>query len=150
MKRRRVAALVVAVSFAACADPGPVVEDAHAYLPLVDGAPAVAYFTLRNPTRQRLDIAGISCSPYARVELHETRAEDGVSTMRRLDSATVEPGRELALRPGGKHLMLMEPRTPVGAGASCPLVIRFVDGGELSVRLVLRERGSRQPGGSGS
>ena len=62
--------------------PGPVVdvEDAMVMLPPVPGRPGVAYFTLRtnnDPTK----LVSVASPRVQRIELHETREENGISRM---------------------------------------------------------------------
>lgn len=147
MMRPRLALFLASLALsAACAERTPDVIDAYGYLPLVDDGPAVAYFMLRNPTARRLEVSAIACPPFARVELHETRLEDGVSRMRRLGSPAIEPGGKLELRPGGTHLMLMQAPSPIEAGAACSLAVRLADGSVLATSVKLSERGTGGPG----
>ena len=50
------------------------------------------------------------------VELHETQLVDGVSRMRAVPELRIAAGRRAVLKPGGLHLMLMEPHAPLKAG----------------------------------
>lgn len=43
-----------------------------------------------------------------RVELHETKLEQGMARMRRLEGLTIAANQAVSLSPGGKHLMLFD------------------------------------------
>ena len=43
-----------------------------------------------------------------RVELHETKLEQGMARMRPLDGLTIAANEAVSLSPGGKHLMLFD------------------------------------------
>ena len=55
-------------------------------------------------------IVGASSPAFGEVSLHETRIVDGVSRMRALPELRIAPGDSAVLKPGGMHLMLMQPQ----------------------------------------
>jgi copper(I)-binding protein len=72
------------------------------------------------------------------VSLHETRIVDGVSRMRELPELRIASDGTAVLEPGGMHLMLMQPKTPLEQGRRIPIEFVLKDGrvlrGELEVR----------------
>ena len=79
-------------------------------------------------------------SPYfAEVSVHETTLVDGVSRMREIEQLPLAAGAHVELKPGGLHLMLMQPRSPVSEGQQMPLVLVLDDGSELETTLVVRK-----------
>jgi copper(I)-binding protein len=52
------------------------------------------------------------------VQLHESRTDDGIARMRRLDFPTLAPGQAFVLAPGGRHLMLMRPSRDLDAATT--------------------------------
>jgi len=90
------------------AEPAVSVERAVVTVPAVPGAPGAAYFTLvtnHDPSR----LVSVSSPSVQRIELHETRDENGRTAMRPLtqDGASFSPSEPLRFAPGGKHAMLM-------------------------------------------
>lgn len=74
------------------------------------GAPMqAAYFELHNPGNRRVIVSGVTSPDFKRVMLHETVDRDGQASMAHLDEISVGPGEQVALRPGGAHLMLSAP-----------------------------------------
>ena len=69
------------------------------------------------------------------------RMEDGVMRMVAYPGGfDVPPRGTLKLEPGGKHVMLIEPRLPEGR-SSLPLVLHFERGGKIEVEAELVEIG---------
>jgi copper(I)-binding protein len=70
--------------------------------------------------------------------MHETRIVDGVSRMRELPELRIGPDGAAVLKPGGMHLMLMQPRTELKEGSRVAVEFALKDGrvlrGELEVR----------------
>ncbi|MEJ0062472.1 MAG: copper chaperone PCu(A)C [Alphaproteobacteria bacterium] len=52
--------------------------------------------------------------------IHESAVENGVATMRHLDALELEPHQPAAMRPGGKHIMLMGLKNPLKEGDKFP------------------------------
>lgn len=68
-------------------------------------------------------------SPAAGVsEVHEMKMEGDVMKMRALPALELPAGKAVELKPGGYHLMLMDLKAPLAAGASVPLTLVFQDG----------------------
>jgi len=113
--KRLILLLTTISALAACSpDPGQplVASDIRVTAPRMAGGMSAGYFTLRNHTDATIEITRVTSPQFGRVEIHETRTEDGVSRMRPVDALTVPPGGEVRLEPGGKHLMLMQPEGP--------------------------------------
>lgn len=84
-------------------------------------------------------IVSVSSPGYGEVELHTTRNIDGVMRMRRVREVHIAPGDVVELKPGGMHLMLIEPRARVQAGSRMLLVFRLADGREFTGGFVARK-----------
>jgi copper(I)-binding protein len=107
--------------------PGPDAE-----LSLEDGwvraMPAAAtmsagYGTLHWRGSERLVITGWRSANFGAVSLHRTIVRDGVSRMEAVTDAAIEPGDELALEPGGLHLMLMGPIRELRVGDTVSITL---------------------------
>ncbi|MDU6239587.1 MAG: copper chaperone PCu(A)C [Bradyrhizobium sp.] len=89
------------------------------------------------------DVAG-------RIEVHEMAVNNGVMTMRPLEKGLViEPGKTVALAPGGYHLMLMELKSPLKQGDKLPVTLEFEKAGKVAVTLEVQAVGAKGPGGEG-
>ena len=73
------------------------------------------YMTITNGTDDTITLVAVSSPEVGRVELHESMMNDeGVMQMLpRPEGFTVEPGGQISLESGGKHLMLIDPE-PTG------------------------------------
>ncbi|MAL97920.1 MAG: hypothetical protein CL583_05655 [Alteromonadaceae bacterium] len=82
-------------------------------------------------------------SPRARrVELHKSRENDGMRSMKHVAlPLELQPGETFELQPGGYHLMLMGLDRPLRAGEHVPLKLRFERAGDIEVELVVEELG---------
>lgn len=73
---------------------------------------SAAYLSLTNNTNQTISISRVASLQYESVQLHESTIEDGVARMRAIQALSIPAGETIALRRGGKHLMLMRPTGP--------------------------------------
>ncbi len=89
------------------------------------------YLSLDNPTAVELVVVGAESPAFAGVEIHETRIDDGVASMRSVERVVVPAGRRIEFAPGGLHLMLIGPHSALEAGARVPLRLRFADGAAI-------------------
>jgi copper(I)-binding protein len=96
------------------------------------------YARLREPCGRGVAVVGARSDAFARVQMHETRINEGVSTMR--ESARLElPARgALAFAPGGNHLMLMQPTRALPVGARVHIVFALADGRRVDGEFVVR------------
>jgi hypothetical protein len=110
-----------------------------------------AYLTIANrgAAGDRLVAAA---SPVAEtVELH-THAIDaqGIARMRAIEAIAIEPGAEIALAPGGLHVMLIGLRHPLAAGATFPLTLTFAEAGQVTLDVAVRPIAGRAGGSHGA
>jgi copper(I)-binding protein len=98
--------------------------------PLAGGTGAV-YFTVLNGLDADVQLVS-AASPAANVvETHETVAENGVMKMIPLPEGYPAPaGEALVLKPGGKHIMLIDVIEPLEPGDELELTVNF-DNGEV-------------------
>lgn len=92
------------------------------------GMPMQAGFgRIENRCSAPATIVGASSPSYGSVELHETRVVEGVSKMRAVPELRIAPDGAAVLKPGGLHLMLMQPRVPLKAGSKVGVVFELSD-----------------------
>ncbi|WP_084197330.1 copper chaperone PCu(A)C [Solimonas soli] len=103
------------------------------------GAPvAGAFLTLRNAGAAPRKIVALRSPLAAQVQIHEMKMVDGQMRMRELADPTVPAHGQLAMAPGGTHLMFMGLTRLPKAGETVPLSIRFDDGSQLELLLPVR------------
>ncbi|MCP1727111.1 copper(I)-binding protein [Natronospira proteinivora] len=124
----------------AWAAPQVLVED-----PWVREAPpgtsvTAAYMTLTNQGEEAVELVSVSAREFARAELHETVHENDSASMQAIESLSIPAEGQVALEPGGKHLMLHEPRDELAAGDWVTLMLTFDDGHLLEVTAPIKRR----------
>lgn len=75
--------------------------------------------------------------------LHESKIVDGVSQMTMLDDLLLLPNQPVAMRPGGKHIMLMGMKRQLIEGESFPLTLKFQNAGEITVSVMVHSAGAK-------
>jgi hypothetical protein len=133
---------LVAATLPACArEPGcvPRVRDGWVRL-LPGGMPMHAGFgRIENPCAMPVTITGASSPAYDSVELHETRVVEGVNRMRAVPQLRLAPDGAAALKPGGLHLMLMDPRAPLKEGSRVVIEFTLQDGRVVRGEFIARK-----------
>lgn len=124
------AALVLAPP-ACAADCTPQVRDGWIRMAPVKMPMLAGFGRIENPCGKTAGIVGVSSPAFGDVSLHETRLVDGVSRMRALPGLRIAPGGSAELKPGGIHLMLMQPRAMPARGDRIVVEFRLEDGGVL-------------------
>lgn len=102
------------------------VSEPRLVLPPPGADNAAGYMQLHNRGEAPIVLETLSSPRYGRVELHEmTHGDDGMMRMRQLDGLRIAPGDTVALKPHGRHLMLMAPEARPQAGDTVPLRIGY-------------------------
>lgn len=97
----------------------------------------VVYFSIRNPGAEADRLTSVETAAARAAEPHETVEKDGVVRMVPHPQGFEIPGRStVALEPGGKHVMLIEPHTEEGA-KSILLTLHFERAGAIDVEAPL-------------
>ena len=100
------------------------------------------YMTLRNKSSSADRLVGAASPAAARVEMHVTERSGEVMRMREVRAYDIPAGGSFTLAPGGAHLMLVDLKAPLKAGARVPLTLRFEKAGEVKVELEVRALGA--------
>lgn len=98
-----------------------------------------AYGTLRNAGDGPVIFSGAQSVDFGDVSLHETVEQNGIERMRALGRVVLAPGEAMTLAPGGRHLMLMQPKRVLKAGDT--VEIRFIteSSGSPTAKFVVRD-----------
>ena len=78
----------------------------------------------------------------AEMQLHTMSMEGNVMKMREVKAIDVPANGSVELKPGSLHLMFMDIKTPLKAGESVPVRLKFQKAGELEIKVPVRELGS--------
>ena len=115
-----------------------------------DGAKVGAgYLTIRNAGREVDALVSIATPVAGKGEIHDMETtEDGVMRMRALpDGIEIPAGGSVTLAPGGTHLMFLDLKEPLTAGARVPVTLTFKSGASGEVVLPVRPIGAGQDSG---
>lgn len=111
------------------------------------GAPvAGGFLTLHNGTSADDRLLAVESAAAQRVEIHEMRDEGGVARMRELvDGLPLPAGTTAELKPGGHHLMFIQPTRALPAGEQVDATLVFERAGRMPVVFEVRPLGAAAP-----
>ena len=124
---------------AAMAD-GPSTRVSHVWIRAAPPGVEVlgGYFTLENLTGKPLSLTEVSSPDFGSVMMHQTVQQGGQESMQEVARIEVPARGSIEFKPGGYHLMLMQPRKDLSAGDSVTLMLKFSDGSELAILAPVR------------
>ncbi len=97
------------------------------------------YMVITNPSDRPETIVGASSPAFESIEIHRTVLEAGVARMVEQPRLLVPAGDQLALEPGGYHLMLMGAKRTLRAGDTVTVFLNLDGGREVSVEAAVRK-----------
>lgn len=97
-----------------------------------------AYFTIVNGSKQPDTLVSLSSPAAAKVEMHRTSVEKGLSRMRPAGQIEIAPGQTVKAEPGGFHVMFLGLKSPLSAGMQVPLVLTFQQAGAITVQVEIQ------------
>lgn len=92
-----------------------------------------AFMTLVNKGDEKAEVVGGSCDIAELVEPMIGTHEDGMAGMKTVPGLAIPPGKELVLKPGGDHIMLMKLKRVPKAGETIKLTLKLACGCEITV-----------------
>ena len=105
----------------------------------IRGAPPGAtmmagYATLKNEGDAPVTVLTVQSDAFRMTSLHETIVMGDVAKMREIHRIVLAPGEDMHLEPGGRHLMLMQPRHEVAVGEKVEIRFMLADGQRVETR----------------
>ncbi|MBV1900442.1 MAG: copper chaperone PCu(A)C [Kordiimonadaceae bacterium] len=94
---------------------------------------AAAYFTISNTGNTADTLTGVKSDSAEMSTLHRSYEEDGIMRMDHIPALQIPAGGQVALSPGGYHIMLMQLAIPLKRGETFPLTLVFEKAGEVPV-----------------
>jgi copper(I)-binding protein len=133
-----------------------VVVAAHAGDVMVSGAFARAsatpaakagavYFTIRNEGATADTLTAVMTDAAQTAMLHENVEENGVVSMRHVESLPVAPKETVTLSPRKLHVMLMGLKAPLKRGEHISLTLSFEKAGEVKVEVPVADVAANGP-----
>lgn len=116
-----------------------VVSDAWARETAPDAKAGGAFMTITNGTATDDILVSATAKFAGKVEMHESKMDNGVMTMRPLtDGIPLKAGAVTRLAPGGLHVMFMELKGPLRAGKEVEVTLNFKTAGAQTVKLPVK------------
>ena len=101
-----------------------------------------AFMMIHNEGKTDDRIVSASTTVAAKTELHTHLNENGVMKMRQVPQIDVPAGGNVALKPGGFHVMLMGLKAPLKIGTSFPLTLKFANAGDVTLTVEVKAPGA--------
>ncbi|WP_042883829.1 copper chaperone PCu(A)C [Cupriavidus necator] len=94
-------------------------------------------------------LVGVS-SPVGTAELHEMKMEGNVMRMRQIKSLDLPKMKDVELKPGGYHVMLMDLKSQLKKGDTVPITLKIEQGGKVTEQKVTAEVRDMVPAAAGA
>lgn len=135
MQKISVLALALFVSGGALAAAADDVGVQDPYVRLAPpGAPATAAFmVLKNQGGKDVKLVKADNPASKATEIHNHFNDGGVMRMRQVPSVDIKAKDEVALKPGGLHIMLIDLKAPLKEGDVVPITLGFDDGSSKKI-----------------
>ena len=104
------------------------------------GRMMAGFMLLHNAGETDVALVDAASPGFGHVEIHTMVMDDGVMRMRRLDELIIPAGETVELRPGGLHLMLIEPLESFRQGDQIEVELIDDKGRRLSLQSEVRSR----------
>lgn len=116
------------------------IEIVDPYVPLLPPGvrTGAAYLRIRNVGERDMTLVAAFSPAAEAVELHTHIDDGGVLRMRQVREIVVPAGGEVALKPGGYHVMLLGLPLPLLAGDKVVITLSFADGSGKTVEAIVR------------
>lgn len=94
------------IAMAGCSEPPPLyVDGGFVRLNANPNAPSAAYFTIHGGG-EAVVLRDVTTEEAVRLELHESMTQDGMASMKKVETVDVPAKSTIKFEPGGKHVML--------------------------------------------
>ena len=98
----------------------------------------VVYLSLSNHEMKADRLVGASTPVADRVEFHTSVKHGSMMMMEKMQAVELPPHGNVALEPGGMHVMLIGMKNPLKKDTSFPLTLIFEHAGTVSVDVIVR------------
>lgn len=110
-------------------------------LPAVAGNPGVLYFTMTQSAGNPNTLAAVHVDGAGRAEMHESKTENGVSTMGTVQSVPFSKDKPAEFKAGGYHVMLFDIASTMKAGKDAEVTFTLANGDKVSAFATVEEAG---------
>ncbi|HWJ68764.1 MAG TPA: copper chaperone PCu(A)C [Sphingobium sp.] len=122
-----------------CSEPRPLnVDGGYVRLNANPAAPSAGYFTIHGGPAAVV-LRDVTTDAAVRVEMHESKTQDGVTSMAAIDTVDVPAGATIKFEPGGKHLMLWQINPQAVAAGKMTFTFIFSNGDRILADAVIEQ-----------
>lgn len=89
------------------------------------------YMEIHNKGKESVMLRSVNSSSFARVEIHRTEIHNGMAQMKPASNVIIKAGEVVTFKPGGLHLMLINPVKSLKAGDKVKITLNLSDGNSL-------------------
>jgi len=135
-------ALASPLALAACGDPAPTyIDQAWVRLSPNKETPSAGYFVAHGGDAGTA-LRGVLTDYALKVEMHESMSENGMMSMKPLDSVDIPAKSTVAFAPGDKHLMLWGVNDTAISRGKMTLTFLLANGDRLLVDAIIQKPGA--------
>jgi len=133
---------VATLIFSACAPSNGALTVKESWArPAPKGQNGAAYFIIENNTGTDDALIGVSTDIAFTAEAHMSMMDDqGATSMSMQEAVQVPAGGNVAFKPGGLHIMLIDLKQDLKVGDTFTLILRFGKAGEIAVQVEVKEQ----------
>lgn len=124
--------------------PNVSVIDPVVKLPAVPGNPGVLYFTIQQTAGKANTLVAVHVDGAGRAQMHESKTENGVSTMEPVTSVTFSQEQPGEFKAGGYHVMLFDLASKLKAGNDVEVTFTLANGDKVSTFAKVEETGAME------
>ena len=100
-------------------------SDLTVYAPRAGNRVTAGFTKITNNSPDTITINSISSPQFNIVEIHETIMNNGIASMIKINTLTILEKQSVSLKPGGKHLMLIDPVKRISEGEEIRLIFEL-------------------------
>lgn len=133
------------LALAACGNPDPLyVDGGYVRLNANPSGPSAAYFTIHGGDSPVV-LRDVTTDAAVRLEMHESKMENGVASMAEIDTVDVPAGKKIVFAPGGKHIMLWQINPQAVAAGKMTFTFIFSNGERILADAVIENPDGSAP-----
>lgn len=104
------------------------------------------YMIIENHTGKTKNLISVKSSAFQKIEIHRTVHKDGVASMEGQDKLPIAAEGKVELKPGGTHLMLINPTNRLKAGDTVSFTLIFANGSKSIISAKVKKASSMSSG----
>src|SRR5215510_16062519 len=96
------------------------------------------YAKIVNAGKQADALVAVRTDASESAEIHESYRSMGMMMMRRIDKLDVPAGKDVEMKPGGYHIMLLNLKRDLKAGEAVDVTLQFKNAGAIAVKAEIK------------